>query len=105
MNATVEQMKEEISQRHTAIVALVQLWEIVIDSRSCPEQSQFSLWLDLHKFEHVAFGIREAGRKQLKRGAKLEPDHLARFVSSVCNRIKRETKEQARNTASVAVAA
>jgi hypothetical protein len=90
-----EQLQQENAQRHAAIVALVQLWEIAIDARSCPEHSQFSVWLDLHRFEHVACAVREAGRKQIKRDTKMDVDHLTRFVSSVANRIKSDAKKQA----------
>jgi hypothetical protein len=90
MMTPTEKLQQELHQRHATIVALRQLWEITIAADSCPEQPQFSFWLDRHRFEHVAFAIREAGRKQLKRGTKMDADHLIRFVSSVANRVTRE---------------
>lgn len=88
-----EELQQEISKRHAAIVSLVQLWEIVITAESCPSRAQFSVWLDRHKFEHVAFAIRTAGRKRIGSGNKMDADHLIRFVSSVANRVTREANK------------
>jgi hypothetical protein len=93
MNA-IQQLTQDVAESRAAIIALTQLWEISI-SGTCPDAAQFSVWLGLHQFHHVAAAIRETGMKQSKRAVKMDADHLVRFCSRVANDRKRLARQQA----------
>jgi hypothetical protein len=93
MNA-IQQLTQDVAESRASIVALMQLWEISV-SGPCPDAAQFSVWLGLHQFHHIAAAIRETGVKQSKRAVKMDADHLVRFCSRVANDRKRMARQQA----------
>jgi hypothetical protein len=89
----VQELTQQMERRRAAITALTQLWEIAVNGQ-CPEQRQFSLWLDIHKFEHLASAIRETGRKQSKRHGAMDAQYLVKFCSKVANDAKAAEQHQ-----------
>jgi hypothetical protein len=91
MMLTAEQLTQEMAKRTGDVNALTALWRSVIDTH-CVSEQQLSVWLDLHPFHRVVFGIRETGRKFLRMNRQMTPDHAVKFASAVMN--TRKTKEQ-----------
>jgi len=89
---TAEQLNQEMHQRSESTTALLTLWARTVGAH-VPAEQQIGVWLDLHPFERVVFGIRETGRKFLRCNGTMTAEHTIRFCSSVMNSAK--TRQEA----------
>jgi hypothetical protein len=82
-----EQLSQQIAERRAEITALIHHWQVSVGEH-CPSEQQFGVWLDMHPFERVAAGIRQAGYKQVRRCGTMDSQYLVRFASRVMNSLK-----------------
>lgn len=79
MNA--EKLLEHIEQRQLNIDALKKYWQLIFPARSpCVTDAQLRLWLTMHTFAGVVYGLTEASIKYQKLG-EMSDDYIARFAS------------------------
>jgi hypothetical protein len=91
---TPEKLMQQIEQRRESVVALANLWQLVIGN-PVPSHGQFVLWLDLHPFERMVDAIRDTGSKQNRRTVRMTEEHLVKFASSIANAKKIEARKLA----------
>jgi hypothetical protein len=100
MNAATE-LIQALNHTEQEISALTKLWQSLLPE--CPSAYQFRVWLRLHTFETVIYGIRETDRKYHGVGS-MDLDFMVRFASKVMNCRKREIAAQSADEASPKVA-
>ena len=81
MNA--ETLSVEIDRRTSEVTTLRKFWNSLIPT-DCPDEYQFNIWLDLHTFDSVVYGVRETARKYRTLGS-MTAQHMVRFASKCMN--------------------
>jgi hypothetical protein len=74
-------------------VFLSETWTALFPGVTAPSDPQFALWLLLHDLATVKAGIAELAVKYRRLDGQMNPGWMAKFASSVMNRISREKKE------------
>jgi hypothetical protein len=81
---TAQELTQQLEQRSNEVTALAALWQSAITVH-CPDDPQFGVWLDLHPFAIVQYGVREAARKFVRMHKQMDADFLIRFASKCMN--------------------
>jgi hypothetical protein len=81
---TPQELTQQLEQRHAEVTALTALWQSTI-AVHCPDETQWSVWLDLHPFVIVQYAVKETARKFSRMRKLMDYDYLTRFASSVMN--------------------
>jgi len=95
-----QQILNSVEQRQRDVLALRALWQSLLPL-PCPTDYQLNLWLHLHRFGHVCYGVREVAKKFHKLAGNMNLDYAVRFASNVMVRSnvlrKEKQNEQYRN--------
>jgi hypothetical protein len=81
---TPSELLQQLSNRQQECDALAALWKSVINSE-CPDDHQFCIWLGLHDFNTVVFGLRETAATYQRLKKQMTPEHLLRYASKTMN--------------------
>jgi hypothetical protein len=81
---TPQELTLQLEEQQTAVTALAALWQSAIGAH-CPAHSQWSVWLDLHPFDIVQYGVKETARKFVRMRRQMDADFLIRFASKCMN--------------------
>lgn len=65
-------------------------WKALFPEVPSPGDDQWALWLLLHDEEIVRVGIAQLAAKYRKLDGQMDRGYMARFASSVMNRLERE---------------
>jgi hypothetical protein len=64
---------------------LKQLWADKFPSVTLPGDKQWEMWLRLHDFEIVKYGLKRTGKKFVQLNTEMSYEYILRFASKVMN--------------------
>jgi hypothetical protein len=85
---------EQIKEQAHNIEALSTLWSSLVPEASLPSNTQFGVWLDLHRVEDVLQAIKATANKYRLLKCNMTAEHMIRYCSSVANNLKTRRKAQ-----------